>query len=431
MKIRHLLALAAAFAWAPYSPTLAAPADEPAAAQPQSRSAMQLRGGQWFDGEKFAPMEWYVVNGRLTRERPAAPTITVDLDGRWIVPPLAEAHNHDLQNAYFAGMKAPRYVRQGIFYSAQFCAHPEGISQFRAFLGQAATPDVLFAEACITSSHGHPLGIALASSKAAGMEVEPDEFRNKSFWSIDSQADLDLRWPQIAESQTTLVKVILIDAENHAANSSDPDLFGYNGIDPALLPEIVSRSHAMGARVAVHVDTAGDFAIAVAAGADMIAHLPGYRIAKGKVPADYRIAEAAIAEAARRGTAVITTTAAARYAIKANPETSEPILANYTDNLTRLIAAGVPILTGSDAIDGSVVDELKSLDRLAVLSRARLLAIATNQTPRYLFPGRDIGTFAEGAEASLVVLASDPLTDLSAFDSPALVIKQGVLLPGG
>ncbi len=429
MKTLHQFVLAIVLAWFSTSPAQAA-LTEDGTAQAQRGPAMHLHGGQWFDGAEFIPMEWYVVDGRLTRERPAAPTITVDLDGRWIVPPLAEAHNHDLQNAFFAGRNAPRYIRQGIFYSGQFCAHPEGISAFRSFLGQAATPDVLFAQACITSSHGHPLGIALASTKAAGMTAEPDEFRNKSFWAIDDQADLDLRWPQIAASKTALVKVILIDGENHAANSGNPDLFGYNGIDPALLPEIVRLSHAAGARVAAHVDTAQDFAIAVSAGVDMIAHLPGYRIAKGKKPSDYRISDAAIAEAARRGTAVITTTAASRYAIKASPESSEPIMANYSDNLTRLIAAGVPILTGSDTIDGSVIDELKSLDQLAVLPRARLLAIATTDTPRFLFPDRAIGTFAEGAEASLIVMGSDPLADLSAFDSPLLVIKQGVLIPG-
>ena len=95
-----------------------------------------------------------------------------------------------------------------------------------------------------------------------------------------------------------------------------------------------------------------------------------------------------------------------------------------------MIAAGVPRLTGSDAIDGSVVDELGSLDALGILPRARLLDIATRETPRYLFPGRAIGAFAEGAEASLVVLDGDPLADLKALDEPVMLIKQGALIPG-
>jgi hypothetical protein len=45
-----------------------------------------------------------------------------------------------------------------------------------------------------------------------------------------------------------------------------------------------------------------------------------------------------------------------------------------------------------------------------------------------LFPGRRIGTFGEGAEASLVALEVDPLKDLSALRRPRLAIKQSELL---
>lgn len=390
--------------------------------------ALHLHGGRWFDGVRFVPMDWYAVAGRLTRTRPARVDADVNLSGRWIIPPLAEAHNHDLQNAFFAARTAPSYIARGIFYSAQLCANPDDIRSFRGFFNSTTTPDVVYAEACISSSDGHPLGIALASSNAAGFPLKPQDVRDKGYWAVDSLDDLDTRWSAIAQAKPAIVKVILIDSPNYAANRKVHELFGFNGLDPALVPEIVRRAHAIGARVAAHVDTAGDFANAVAGGVDIVAHLPGYRIAAGKTAADYRIADAVIAQAARRRIAVITTTAASKYDIEQHPDHAKPIHRTYSDNIRRLHAAGVTLLIGSDAIDGSVLDEVDTLDSLKVLTRSELMQAATITTPRSLFPGRNIGQFVEGAEASLVALAADPLMDLTALRRPVLLIKQSTII---
>jgi hypothetical protein len=398
---------------------------QPRAALPVA--ALHLKGGRWFDGERFVKMEWFVVDGELTAARPDRAMVAIDLDGRWIVPPLAEAHNHDLQNAWFAANNAPRYIERGIFYSGQFCADPDSFGAFHSLMNRSGTPDVVYAAACISASDGHPLGIALASWKAAGEEVDPDKVRDHGYWAVDTLADLDARWDRIAASKPAIVKVILIDAANHAANRRDPALFGYNGLDPALLPELARRTRALDARLAAHVDTARDFEIAIAGGAEIIAHLPGYRIAKGKTAADYRLSDAAIAQAASAGVTVVTTMAASRYHIRARPDDADAIRGNYADNLKRLLAAGVKVAFGSDAIDGSVLDEIREIDSLGLMPRERLLSIATRDTARFLFPKRAIGAFAEGHEASLIVLDGDPVADLAHLGKPAMTIKQGVV----
>jgi hypothetical protein len=413
-----------------------AAAHEPGAPAPSNAAApsamagptLHLRGGRWFDGERFRPMAWYAVGGRLTARRPARVDVVIDLRGRWVIPPLAEAHNHDLQNAWNAARSSAAYLARGIFYSGQMCGWPEQIQPFRGFLSRPGSVDVVYAEACISSSDGHPLGIALAGAKAAGMEMKPEDVRDNGYWAVDTLADLDARWDKIAAARPAIVKVILIDSANYAANRQNPALFGYNGLDPALLPEIVRRARVVGARVAAHVDTAADFAEAVEAGVDLVAHLPGYRIAAGKTAADYRIAERAAAEAARRGIKVMTTTAASRYAVTRDPAQGPVIDALYRDNIARLRGAGVELLPGSDRFDGSVLDEIDNLERLGVMPRTELLRRVTELNARALFPGRDIGRFAEGAEASLVALAADPLLDLSALKRPMLLLKQGELL---
>lgn len=389
---------------------------------------LHLKRGLWFNGSSFRPMEWYAVGGKLTSRRPARVDAVVDLRGRHVIPPLTEAHNHDLQNSFMAGRMAPGYLASGIFYSGQMGANPDDIRPFRSFLGTPGSVDVMYVEALISASDGHPLGMALDSYKASGMEAKPEDIRDRAYWAVDSLADLEARWDRIAKAKPALVKVMLIDSANYAANHGSPALFGKNGIDPALVPEIARRTHAIGARLVAHAETADDFAKAVTGGADIIAHLPGYKIGKGKSAADYRLSEESIAEAAKRGVTVITTTAISRFALEKPPELASVIRGNYVDNIRRLRAAGVRLAIGSDDVGGSVLSEIESVDRLNVVSRADLLRIATKDSALLLFPNRRIGAFVEGAEASLVALEGNPLKDLGALRRPKLAIKQGEIL---
>ena len=408
------------------SPSVARPPERNSAAQP----VLELVGGRWFDGHKFVESNWYSVGGRLTRHTPERVDVRVNLAGRYVLPPFAEAHNHDIQGGYLAAISASRYLRAGIFYSAQMCADNKSIRDFARLFSQPNTVDVLFATACVTASDGHPLGLLLNDYKNEGIEASVDEIRAKSgTFYIDSQTELESKWESIAATKTPIVKLILVNSEDYAANRNKSELLGKNGLDPALVPEFVRRAHAAGMRVAAHVDTASDFATAVAGGVDIIAHLPGYRFTTDKTAADYRISDAAIAEAARRNVVLITTAAAARHHMKRRPETAEALRATQVDNLRRLVAAGVRLALGSDLVgDGSVIDEFDYLVGLGVLSRARLLRIATMDTASILFPNRRIGKFAEGAEASLIAFDSNPLDNPSALRSVSLRIKQGNLL---
>lgn len=404
-----------------------APAPQAVSTKP-ARPTLELRGGQWFDGTGFGKAHWFVVDGKFTATRPARVDAVVDLGRRHVLPPLAEAHNHNLQNPWGAATFAQDYLRRGIFYSAQMAANSEEIAPFRGLLGTTGMPDVLFAEVTISASDGHPLRLALDGAKAAGMALAADDIRDKAYVSVDTLADLDARWDRVKATEAKLIKVILVESERYAQHHKAAGRFGINGINPALLPEIVRRAHAMGARVAVHADTAHDARVAVSAGADIIAHLPGYRIDAPLTVADYRIDDATFAEAARRGTQWIGTVVAARYFLRGNPDQTGAVTASYRDNVMRMRAAGVPLLTGSDLFEGSVVDELVALDALKAMPRADLLRSATMTTPLALFPARRIGCLCEGAEASLIALDGNPLEDLGALRQVTLAIKQGTLL---
>lgn len=428
--LRAMLFAALLAAAAPALASEPAPGANPFAGPPLAAPTLHLKGGLWFDGKAFRAMNWYAVGGKLTAKRPARVDAEINLDGRHVLPPLAEAHNHDLQNGYYAGKMARNYLARGIFYSVQLAGLPADIVNYREFFDQPGSVDVGWSEALLSASDGHPLKMILDGMAQAGEKATPEGARDRFYWSIDSLADLDAKWAKIAAAKPRMIKVIIIDSAHYAANRKNPELFGRNGIDPSLVPEIVRRAHGIGARLVAHADTAADFKVAVDSGADVVAHLPGYRIAKFNKPADYRIDDAVIAEAARRGITVITTTAASRFAIARQPETETVITANYQDNIRRLRAAGVKLALGSDTFGGSVLDEIETVDGLKVMSRAELLRVATSDTPQLMFPGRRIGEFSEGAEASLLALDGDPIADLGALKRVRVAVKQGELLGG-
>ena len=383
----------------------------------------------WFDGEHFVPSRWYSVGGRLTRTRPARVDMTVDLTGRWVLPPLVEAHNHDLQSPYLASYAAQKNLAQGVFYSVQLCSKPETVFPWVGHLNQTGSIDVRYAGACISSSDGHPLGIALRSVRAAGALVSADDLRKDG--DVDhTRPDAARLWPQIAARKPSFVKLIVINSERWAENRTKPELYGFNGLDPNLVAPIVERAHAGRIPVFMHADSAHDFAVGVRAGVDVIVHLPGYRIAAGMTAADYRIPDEVIAEAARRGTVVTTTTGVARIWMKRDPAQAAALRAVQQDNLRRLRAAGVKLAIGSDDVMGTVVDELVYLDGLAVIPRPELLRRAVRDTAEIMFPGRRIGRFEEGYEASLIAFDSNPLAGFEGLRRPSVRIKQGAVLAG-
>ena len=419
MRLLPLL-IALGFAAAPLT---AQPGPAPAPAVPN----LAFEGGLWFDGSGFAPAQWYAVDGRFTAQRPERIDATVDLRGRYVLPSLIEAHNHDAQSGRFGAISNAKNLAHGVFHSVQMCSKPAERGEYGGFFGRPGTMEVRYADACISSSDGHPLGIALASAREAGMEVTPDEAR-RGYDPIDTLADLDRRWPEILERRPRLIKFILINSERREADRADPRQFGFLGLDPAFAAPIVERAHAAGIRVVAHADSAEDFRIAVEAGADIIAHLPGYRIARGMSADDYRISDAAIAEAARRGTIVITTVVAASHDMRRRPENASALQAMQRENLARLRAAGVTLAIGSDHVMGTVVDEILYLDALGVMPRSELLRRATADTAAAMFPDLPIGAFREGAEANLLAYDADPLERIEILREPALRLQRGTLL---
>lgn len=390
--------------------------------QPYQASAplsWELKNARWFDGQKIQKGNLYVENGVFTAKKPPKVNRKMDMRGQVLINPLAEAHNHNLQTAWGWGQFADKYIDEGVFYAAMLCGDPASVADVKPLTASPAAPDVSFVTACITSSDGYPLAAVLPEPTAEAAAAQ------QQIVLVDSPEQARQQWPAIKARGGQWLRLVL-------AHSERPELrqltehFGRLGLTPDTASELTRLAHADGRRVVAHVETAADFDAALAAGVDVIAHLPGYANMLDEAPEHFAITEVAAARAARQRTAVITTTAAtALFKLDGAP------LAALRDvqraNLARLQAAGVPLLVGSDVFIGTARAELHALDELGV-DRATLLRLATQDTPRALFPGRKLGCFEPGCEASFLVLGGDPIADLAQVDMPMLRVKQGRLL---
>jgi adenine deaminase len=84
------------------------------AATPSTTTA--YLNGYWFDGHQFSHRTVYVVGDTFSFRRPRKLDATVDLNGAYVVPPFAEAHNHNVELLNDIPKLVATYLEHGIFY---------------------------------------------------------------------------------------------------------------------------------------------------------------------------------------------------------------------------------------------------------------------------------------------------------------------------
>jgi imidazolonepropionase-like amidohydrolase len=174
--------------------------------------------------------------------------------------------------------------------------------------------------------------------------------------------------------------------------------------------------------------SAHDFEVAVAAGADIVAHMPGFAPYNAFTPdlenpffdelradpARYRVTPAMAEAAAVQGTLVMTTVSG-----------SESVSDDVRHNFEVLQDAGVTLLIGSDRGEFNSVDEATYLVDQNLMSAGDVLQSLSVTTPQALFSDRPIGELSPGHEATFVVLGGNPLEDFSRIRDVERVVKRG------
>lgn len=389
----------------------------------------ELKNGHWYDGSDFVDTTFYVADGKLVAGRLPRVDSTVDLRGGFVVPPFGEAHTHRPSAPEYAQDGIDRFMASGIFYVMNHGSLARHHLEFQRLTGHPRSIDAVFANALIASSQSH--GVELWQRLIAGpafSEVRPGELDGDAYFIVQSSEDLARLWPGILATDPDFIKVMIENSEEFESWKSDPSHFGESGLDPSLIPGIVSRAHGAGLRVAAHIETGADFHIAVESGVDIVSHLPGYDIGEDEDLDRFRVDPGDAIAAARLGIVVITTTMLSVDRAGDDTFRLQRMQQVQRDNLELLSDAGVGIAAGSDQFSTNAVDEILNLASLGVFDRHTLLDILCTRTPQAIFPQRNLGVLADGAEASFLVLESNPLDDLEAIRDIRLRVKDGLIL---
>ena len=383
--------------------------------------------GLWFNGNSFRHRTGYAVGSVLSFRRPSRLDATVDLAGKFVVPPFGEAHNHNVEILNKIDALIQRYLRHGIFYVKDPDNLPSGRDQVLPKINRPESIDVAFSNGGFTGKDGHPTELVKRNIDR-GIWT-PADGDGAFYYSISSEAELERKWPGFLATKPDFVKTYLLFSEDYAARKDDPKYFGWKGLDPALLKAIVQKAHGVGLRVSTHVESAADFHNALMAGVDEINHTPGFRVS-GDVAnhslSEFQIAESDARFAASHGVYVVTTLADASQPVSAGKLSERDELNRR--NLALLKKHRVKLALGSDNYRGDTVPEALYLESLHVFSNRELLEVWCDTTAKTIFPQRNIGKLQNGYEASFLVLDGNPLEDFSAVQHISVEVKQGHVL---
>lgn len=401
------------------------------AAKKDSRLVYQFTNGHWYDGVKFRNSSFYSVDGIFYEKKPrSSVSREIDLKGRYVIPPLGEAHNHNLGGGdisdTIALMKTiNNYIDNGIMYVKIPGNDASNKDAIKEILRKDSIPlEVAFADEIITAKDGHPLAMILNAFKRYNIPIpKMNELDGSEVFIIESIADLEEKWDDIISSKPDFIKTVLRYSEDFDGRRADSTTFGYNGIHPELLSSVVSKAKESELSVTVHLNSASDFDVAVRAGVKEIAHMPGYRIGRHQEAKDNLISkENAILAGEKNITVVTTTQIAELFASGSDLAITKDV---QRANLKILHENGVRLALGSDVYDDNSTIEFKYIHKLGVFNNKELLDIWTRNTAQTILPNRKVGILKDGYEANFILLDENPVDDIMTLLSPIGVYYQG------
>ena len=393
--------------------------------------ALHLVGANVFSGTAFVKQDWYIVDGLFTKSKPEGEVKTMDLEGKFIAPPYGDAHCHHIDGAYLARQLNDKYLSEGTLYAQSMGNHSSLRDEADTVVNRSNSIDVTYANAGFTGEFGHPAYLYESLQLTLDSKVTPSERAEfvksqkrvqlgDSYWLADTPTQLDEAWPKFLASNPDLVKVFLVNTLNRSKNLNG--MPGTIGLDTAMLPLVVKKGHEAGLKVYAHVDTAYDFLLAMRAGVDGTAHMPGYGMNKEEAGI-FEIDRKTARMAARRFIQP-TISLATYYSEKDRFSAVQQVQAK---NVTALRAAGATFVVGSDNFSKTQTEEALSWGAVG-FDNVTTFRSLLESTPQSIFPYRKIGRIAAGYEGSFVVLENNPLTNLSSAFLPTKIFKQGTMV---
>ncbi|MFC8503990.1 amidohydrolase family protein [Pedococcus sp. NPDC057267] len=359
-----------------------------------SAPVLHLQGEILVGPQEVRPEAW-VVGGRLTFDRPTAAGADVETLRGWVLPGLVDAHCH-------VGLDAHGAVDDATSEAQAVADRDAGTLLIRDAGSPADTrwiddrpdlPKVIRAGRHIARTRRYIRNYA--------WEVEPDELVDR----VRLEAKAGDGW----------VKLVGDWIDRDAG-----DLTPCWPVD--VLTDAIAAAHDEGARVTAHCFGEASLYDFAAAGTDCIEHATG-------------LEDETIAQFAAQGIAIVPTL----VNIATFPQIAEPAREKFPEYHRRMLAlherryatigaardAGIPVYVGTDAggslRHGLVAEEAAELTHAGFSPEEALWAASWGARQWLGQPGLE-----EGADADLVVYATDPRAEIRALAAPDHIVLRGV-----
>jgi hypothetical protein len=386
----------------------------------------EFRNGQWYDGKGFASATWYTSNGLLSKKAPAKIDSVIDMTGLWVVPPFGDAHCSSISENPSPGGTLSQYMGEGVFYLQMLGNTQEGRLATVGLMNKPTTPDAVFANGVITCTLGYPFleyeGPANKIRNPAQWGERYDELKTSQkmlgngYWFIDNKAALEANWDKIKLQNPDLISIYLMDAQNSGGKEG-------KGLSPEVAKLVIKKAHKSGLRVFAQVENVEDVRLGLKLKVDGFANMPGHNWDGNGDTKKFELTDADIKLLVKKKTPMVLLLSHAQAAANRTA-----VQAFHKKTLKRLLDADVQVAMGSDDIQRTLRMELNYWFGMGELDDARTLKVLCENTPRAIFPKRKIGKFADGFEASFLVLGDNPLSNVLKARVQTFKVKNGVIL---
>ena len=386
----------------------------------------EFRNGQWYNGTAFVAGTWYSNNGLLSKKAPSRIDSVIDFEGRWVVPPMGDAHCSSISENPSAANTLSQYMGEGVFYLQILGNTQEGRTATAPLMNKSNTPDAVFANGVITCTLGTPF---LEYEGPANKIRNPSQWSEhyaelktsrkllgNGYWFIDNKEALVANWDKLKAQNPGVISIYLLDVEQNGGKEG-------KGLSAEVAKLVVKKAHKSGLRVFAQVETASDLALGLKLGVDGFSNLPGHNWDGTGDTKKFEISDADLKLLVKKKTPLVLLISHAPAA--ANRAVVQEF---HRKTLRRLLDANVNVVMGSDDSQRTLRMELNYWFGLGDLDDARTLKVLVENTPRAIFPGRKIGRIEDGYEASFLVISDNPLTNVLKTRVIAFKVKNGVLI---
>ncbi len=408
---------------------------------PNTARVVEYRDARWFTGTRFERGSRFVRNGRFVTPPAGSADSVVSLRGQFVVPPYGDAHTHSPDGSYGFSAIRDLFLRAGVFYVQVLGNSRVGRRELLDQVNTSTSIDAVYANTPVTAYGGHPellyesLGLyrvpfptdpaqRLAAARSRAREGEV-------YLTFDSLPQLPAIVRRLRRDTVPILKVMLLDTEHRRTMLVDSTRAGSYGLSAELVRPLIDSAHAMGRKAWAHVETAYDVQLAMDAGIDGLAHVPGYGVADA---ADttldrYRLPAALARRIGASGIPVVTTIGLARGSAR-DSAAQRRVRTVFESNIRLLQRYGARLLTGSDTYSDAeiIVRDATALNEVLGGDAVSLIRLRSVTTPQAIFPGRRIGALRVGYEASFLALGCDPLARSECLLDIRERVKQGVQL---